>query len=76
MKKIFYSIGKLNEKEQLELDFADSFSRSIEERINLGFIPMKLPVINDVKWRAFDTMKDYRRWANDLPEYLGYYPAK
>jgi len=46
----------------------------VEERIDLGFIPMKLPVIDDVPYRIFETMEEYRKWSEDaLPRYLGYY---
>jgi len=48
----------------------------VEERIELGFIPMKLPIIDDVPYRVFDRMDDYRRWAEDLPRWLGYYTKK
>ncbi len=46
MGKINYRIGKLNEEEQFKFDFADGLSRSVNERIELGFIVMKLPVID------------------------------
>lgn len=74
MKKLFYHIGKLNEAEQWKLDFKDALSRTVLERIELGFVLIKLPVINDASYRIFDTMKEYRHWANkNLPKYLGYY---
>ena len=74
MRKLIYRIGKLSEEEQLKLDFAEGLSRSVEERIELGFIPMKLPVIDDAPYRIFSTIKEYREWAhNNLPKWLGYY---
>jgi hypothetical protein len=34
---------------------------------------MKLPVVDDAPYRIFDTMAEYRKWANDnLPVWLGY----
>jgi hypothetical protein len=70
---IQYKTGKASEEEHLLLDFQDSLSRTVNERIALGFIPMKLPVMNDVPYRIFSTMKQYRNWAETaLPEYLGY----
>jgi hypothetical protein len=73
-KKLIYHIGKLEEEQQLKLDFEDALSRTVEERIELGFIPMKIPVIDEVPYRIFDTMDDYRRWANkNLPKWLCYY---
>ena len=73
MGKINYRIGKLNEEEQFKFDFADGLSRSVNERIELGFIIMKLPVIDDEDYRVFDTMEEYHRWANNnIPDWLGY----
>ncbi|MBI3599426.1 MAG: hypothetical protein HY097_02150 [Nitrospinae bacterium] len=74
MGKLIYHIGKLSEDEQFRIDFEDALSRSIEDRIELGFIPMKLPVMNDAPYRIFDTIKEYRKWTKEnLPEWLGYY---
>ncbi len=47
------------------LYFQDGLSRTVEERIRLGFILMKLPVIDDAPYRIFDTMKEYRKWADE-----------
>lgn len=74
MQKVIYHIGKLTEEEQSKLDFSDSLSRTVYERIELGFIPIKLPVIDEKSYRIFDTMKEYRKWANEnTPRWLGYY---
>lgn len=69
-----YKIGKAAENEHLMLDFEDGLSRTVEERIELGFLPVKLPVTDDVPYRIFATMEEYRAWAEStLPRYLGYY---
>jgi len=74
MQKLMYIIGKNTEEVHLRLDFLDGLSRTVEERINLGWIPIKLPVIDDMPYRIFETMKEYRRWTErTLPHYLGYY---
>jgi len=74
MSRLVYKIGRLSEQEQLELDFQDSLSRSVEERIRLGFVSIKLPVIDDAPYRTFDKMREYRKWASkNLPKWLGYY---
>ena len=74
MQKIIYKIGKTSEEEHLRLDFLDGLSRPVEERIELGFVPMKLPVIDDLPYRIFETVKEYRDWAQSaLPRYLGYF---
>lgn len=74
MNRLVYRIGKLREDEQLNLDFSDGLSRTLNERIELGFIIMKLPVIDEVHYRIFETMEEYRKWGNEnIPRWLGYY---
>ncbi len=73
MQKLLYKVGKTNEKEHRMLDFWDGLSRTVEDRISLGFVPIRLPVIDDMPYRIFDTMEEYRKWAErTLPPYLGY----
>lgn len=73
-KKLIYHIGRISEEEQLKLDFMDGISRTVEERIELGFIPMEIPIINEEYFRIFNSIKEYRNWANkNLPKWLGYY---
>ena len=77
MQKISYRIGKISDEEHLRLDFLDGLSRSVDERIEFGLIPIKLPVIDELPYRIFDKMEDYRNWLNTaLPKYLGYYCVK
>ena len=72
-----YRIGKTSDEEHLRLDFLDGLSRTVDERIEFGLIPIKLPVIDDLPYRIFDKMEDYRKWLNTaLPKYLGYYCVK
>ncbi len=74
MKKLSYRFGKLNEKEELKLNYVDGLSHTIEERIELGFIPMKIPILDDAIYRIFNTMAEYQNWANEnLQRWLGYY---
>jgi hypothetical protein len=74
MRKTIYRIGRISEEEQLTFDFSDGLSRTVYERIQLGFIPMKLPVIDEVPYRIFSTTKEYRMWANEnTPAWLGYH---
>ncbi len=38
-----------------------------------AFIKTYKPVLDDVSFRAFDTMADYRKWCQEnLPGWLGY----
>jgi hypothetical protein len=74
MRKAVYRIGRLSEEEQLKFDSLDGICRTVHERIQLGFIPMKLPVIDDAPYRIFSTTKEYRKWANEnTPAWLGYH---
>lgn len=51
--------------------------RSLEQRLKYGFFKQFKPVLDDVPFRTFDTMKEYREWADEkLPRYLGYRIAK
>ena len=73
MKQPAYKIGKLSEQEQWEFDCHDSLSRTIDERIRLGFVHIKLPCFYKKPYRIFSTMKEYRGWLNkEVPRYLGY----
>jgi hypothetical protein len=72
--KISYRIGRLTEEEEDKLNFSDSLARTVKERIELGFIPMRLSIIDNKPYRIFNTMKEYREWCNrKLPEWLGYH---
>jgi hypothetical protein len=74
MKRLIYYIGRPNEEEALRMDFSDGLSRPVHERIELGFIPMKLPIMDVERYRIFNSAKEYRKWANrNLPSWLGYY---
>jgi len=74
VRKVTYQIGRISEEEQLRFDFADGLSRTVYERIQLGFLPMKLPVIDEVPYRIFGTTREYRKWANEnTPTWLGYH---
>jgi hypothetical protein len=74
MRELLYKIGNISEEEHLKLDFMDGLSRTVEERIGLGFVPFKIPVIDEMQYRIFETMEGYRKWSEkELPHFLGYY---
>jgi len=57
---------------QAEFEAADR--RSLEQRMKYAFIKTYKPVLDDAKYRSFDTMEEYRRWCEqNLPEWLGYH---
>jgi len=48
--------------------------RPLDQRIRYGFCRMHKPVLDDAPWRAFDTLSEYRAWAEAaLPRYLGFH---
>jgi len=54
-------------------DFEAAARRPLEERMRYAFIHTYKPVLDDARFRAFDTMADYRRWCEEsLPGWLGY----
>jgi len=48
-------------------------ARSMDDRIRYGFFKSYKPILDDVRVRSFETMAEYRKWADEsLPRYLGY----
>jgi len=63
-------------KEWIE-EFEAAARRPLEERWKYSFIKTYRPVLDDAKFRAFDTMEDYRQWCErELPDWLGFGRAK
>lgn len=47
--------------------------RTVEQRLKYGFFRQYKPVLDDAPARVFETMAEYREWADkNLPRYLGY----
>jgi len=58
-------------------EFEAAARRPLALRWKYAFIKTYKPVMDDVKFRAFDTMQDYRDWCDaNLPEWLGYRQSK
>ena len=54
-------------------DFEAARRRSLEQRFRYAFIKTYKPVMDDARFRAWDTTADYRRWCEEnLPSWLGY----
>ena len=54
-------------------EFEAMARRPLATRLRYAFIRTYKPVMDDARFRAFDTMEQYRRWcAENLPEWLGY----
>jgi hypothetical protein len=58
-------------------EFDAAARRPLAQRWKYAFIKTYKPVMDDAKFRAFDTMEDYRNWCDaNLPEWLGYARSK
>ena len=54
-------------------EFEAARKRPLALRWRYSFIKTYKPVLDDAKYRSFDTMEAYRSWCeNNLPEWLGY----
>lgn len=55
-------------------EFEAAARRPLEQRWRYAFIKTYKPVLDDARFRAFDTMEDYRAWCQrNLPRWLGYH---
>jgi hypothetical protein len=54
-------------------EFEAAARRPLKTRFRYAFIKTYKPVMDDARFRAFDTTADYRRWCEEnLPSWLGY----
>jgi len=54
-------------------EFEAAARRPLKTRFRYAFIKTYKPVMDDTRFRAFDTTADYRRWCEEnLPSWLGY----
>lgn len=66
------SPGDAQKREWLA-EFQAAARRTLEQRLNYAFIKTYKPVLDDAKYRSFQTMAEYRQWCQDnLPSWLGY----
>ena len=55
-------------------EFEAAWRRPLAQRWKYAFIRTYKPVMDDARFRAFDTMADYRQWCeSNLPRFLGYH---
>jgi hypothetical protein len=56
-----------------EEEFAAASQRPLAVRMRYAFVRTYKPVLDDVSYRSFERMADYRQWcATQLPSWLGY----
>ena len=54
-------------------EFEAAARRPLALRMRYAFIKTYRPVLDDERFRAFDTMEEYRLWCEtNLPDWLGY----
>ncbi|HZL71294.1 MAG TPA: hypothetical protein VFC86_02440 [Planctomycetota bacterium] len=54
-------------------EFEAANRRPLVERLRYAFILTHKPVMDDLPFRSFETMEEYRRWCEEkLPSWLGY----
>jgi hypothetical protein len=59
--------------DEWRLEFEAAARRRLPLRWRYAFIRTYKPVLDDARFRSFDTMDDYRRWCEQaLPSWLGY----
>lgn len=54
-------------------EFEAAARRPLAVRFKYAFIKTYKPVLDDARYRSFESMEDYRRWCEEhLPRWLGY----
>lgn len=54
-------------------EFEAAARRPLPLRMKYAFIRTYKPVMDDAKFRSFNTMEEYRQWCEkNLPDWLGY----
>ncbi len=62
-----------SQETEWEKEFEAAARRPLELRMRYAFIRTYKPVLDDAKYRSFDTMAEYREWCEkNLPDWLGY----
>jgi hypothetical protein len=62
-----------DEQAQWLEEFEAAAARPLPLRMRYAFVRTYKPVLDDVPFRAFDTLEQYREWCtNNLPSWLGY----
>jgi hypothetical protein len=65
--------GDTPEAREWYKEFEAAARRPLEQRMRYAFIHTYKPVLDDARFRSFDTMAEYRQWCElNLPDWLGY----
>ena len=62
-----------DEVKQWRQEFDAAARRPLKTRLRYAFVHTYKPVLDDARYRSFDTMAEYRAWCErELPRWLGY----
>jgi hypothetical protein len=62
-----------DEVRQWRQEFDAAARRPLKTRLRYAFVHTYKPVLDDARYRSFDTMAEYRAWCErELPQWLGY----
>jgi hypothetical protein len=54
-------------------EFESAARRPLPQRFRYAFVRTYKPVLDDARYRSFDSLAAYRRWCEEnLPDWLGY----
>jgi hypothetical protein len=54
-------------------EFEAAARRPLAQRFRYAFVRTYKPVLDDARFRSFDSMEAYRQWCEaNLPDWLGY----
>lgn len=63
----------MTEEQEWIADFEAAERRPLPLRMRYAFVRTYKPVLDDTRFRAFETLAEYRRWCEEnLPSWLGY----
>ena len=63
-----------DELRQWRAEFEAAARRPLEVRMRYAFVKTYKPVLDDAKYRVFESMEEYRQWCDrELPSWLGYH---
>jgi hypothetical protein len=69
-------VPEADELREWQAELEAAARRPLSTRLRYAFIHTYKPVLDDARFRASDTMADYReRCARNLPSWLGHGPA-
>lgn len=75
--KLVYFLGDTEGPEVVREEFELALGRKVADRIRRGFTKTYKPIMDDLPYRIFHSMRDYHRWCQtELPTWLGYGKAE